>query len=311
MRSTFLTARVALAALGALALAACADGASTGPDRGGTPAFQILYGDPPTTPTVTTPHAPDFEYVEVCKIGSEASFLASHNDDILGSQTVEFALDDGGCRETAVLSYGDGVFEVAETGVPVGYVLDRIVVTFQARVGGVDQPPVQSTITGQSFARIDPADNTGGWLVEFYNVRESNGCTRTIGYWKNWDGGGPQSDQVSQFLPVTLGAGGGKSVVVSNTTISNDILSFSYAGGHPSNGITKLYAQLLGAKLNIASGATGSAIASTITAADAFLVTKNQGDWSALAKAQQQQVKAWMSALDGYNNGVTGPGHCE
>lgn len=33
--------------------------------------------------------------------------------------------------------------------------------------------------------------------------------------------------------------------------------------------------------------------------------------WATLSKAGRQSVNAWMSALDAYNNGLTGPGHCQ
>jgi hypothetical protein len=77
-----------------------------------------------------------------------------------------------------------------------------------------------------------------------------------------------------------------------------------------SNGINKLYAQLLGAKLNGASGADTSAVAAVIAAADAFLATHDTLSWSSLSDAQKSQVNSWMSSLDAYNNGQTGPGHC-
>ena len=76
------------------------------------------------------------------------------------------------------------------------------------------------------------------------------------------------------------------------------------------NGINKLYGQLLGAKLNIANGAGGSAVASVISSADTFLATHNSADWGSLTKAQKTQVNTWVTALDAYNNGFTGPGHC-
>jgi hypothetical protein len=297
--------RLAAAGAAIALLGACADNATTAP-TGGTPAFTILPVGP--TPTPTTKRLAEFEYIEVCKTGSVADFHAEHNDGQAGLQTVDFTLADDGCREVAVLSAGDGNFTVSETAAPVGYQLDSIRVTQKTRPAGT---LVVNVYTGTSTVLLSPADNTtGGWLVEYFNSLVPTGCTLTIGYWKNWDGGGPQPDQVTQYLPVTLGAGGGKSVTVSNTTTSNAILSFNYAGGHPSNGITKLYAQLLGAKLNIASGANGSAVASTIAAADAFLVLYNQADWSSLSKSQKQTVNGWMSALDQYNNGLTGPGHC-
>jgi len=63
-------------------------------------------------------------------------------------------------------------------------------------------------------------------------------------------------------------------------------------------------------RLNIKSGADGSAVSTTISAADTFLATHNDADWSSLTKTQQQQVLSWATTLDNYNNGLIGPGHC-
>jgi hypothetical protein len=77
-----------------------------------------------------------------------------------------------------------------------------------------------------------------------------------------------------------------------------------------SNGIDKLYAQLLAAKLSIAGGANGSTVASTIAAADAFLATHNSSSWNGLTQSQKQQVLGWATTLNNYNNGLLGPLHC-
>jgi hypothetical protein len=134
------------------------------------------------------------------------------------------------------------------------------------------------------------------------------GCTLTIGFWKTHAGDtGNNPDLISQYLPIWLGtSGGSKSVEVTSASQAESILSQDGA----SNGIVKLYAQLLGAKLNIENGADGSAVAATIAAADAFLATHDASDWVSLTSAEQEQVLAWKDALDSYNNGLTGPGHC-
>ena len=134
-------------------------------------------------------------------------------------------------------------------------------------------------------------------------------CTRTIGYWKNHAGFGPQADVVTPLLPLWLGtAGGTKSVHVTTAALAVSLLDRS---GDASNGINKLYAQLLAAKLNIANGASGAAVLQTITQADLFLASHGASDWNSLTSAQRQQVLAWMSTLDDYNNGRLGPGHCD
>jgi hypothetical protein len=134
-------------------------------------------------------------------------------------------------------------------------------------------------------------------------------CTRTIGYWKTHAGFGPQADVVTPLLPQWLGIGGGaKSVHVTTAALAVSLLDRS---GDASNGINKLYAQLLAAKLNIASGASGSAVLQTITQADAFLAMHAAADSGSLSSAQRQQVLAWAAALDDYNNGRIGPGQCD
>jgi hypothetical protein len=146
--------------------------------------------------------------------------------------------------------------------------------------------------------------------ASIYTCPCATGCTLTIGYWKTHAGfTGNNADRVSEFLPVWLGTSGGlKSVKVTNTTSSTNILGMGL--GEPSNGITKLYAQMLAAKLNIARGASATDIASALSASDSFLATKNQLDWGGLSKAQKNQVIGWMSTFDTYNNGLIGPGHC-
>ncbi len=135
------------------------------------------------------------------------------------------------------------------------------------------------------------------------------GCTRTIGYWKNHAGFGPQADVVTPLLPQWLGtSGGAKSVQVTTAALAVALLDKS---GDASNGINKLYAQLLAAKLNIANGASGSAVLQTITQADLFLATHAAADWNSLSSAQRQQVLAWAATLDDYNNGKIGPAHCD
>jgi hypothetical protein len=146
------------------------------------------------------------------------------------------------------------------------------------------------------------------WTVSVH-VPCATGCTLTIGYWKTHAGfTGNNADRVTQFLPIWLGtAGGAKSVQVTTASQAVSLLSMS---GNASNGINKLYAQLLGAKLNIAAGASVSPVGSTIASADAFLATHNSADWGSLTKSQQSYVLGLAAALDNYNSGLTGPGHC-
>jgi hypothetical protein len=157
---------------------------------------------------------------------------------------------------------------------------------------------------------LDPGEYDPTWDCGLYRVPQ-DGCTLTIGFWKNHCGFGPQDNVLSQYLPIWLGnAGGSRSIDVSDSTIAHDILMRNVYGNN-SNGITKLYAQMLGAKLNIAAGADGTDVAAIITAADNFLADHDWTGWKFLSKAEKQMVIGWMSDFDDYNNGITGPGHCD
>jgi hypothetical protein len=158
---------------------------------------------------------------------------------------------------------------------------------------------------------LESGENDMTWDAGLYLPPPPGGCTLTIGYWKNHAGFGPQPDNLSQFLPVWLGdAGGGSSLFVDDVQMAYDLLT-QKVYGVPSNGITKLYAQLLAAKLNIADGADGGAMAATIAAADAFLATHYYTSWDSLSKKDQKDVLKWHSIADDYNNGLIGPGHCD
>jgi len=140
---------------------------------------------------------------------------------------------------------------------------------------------------------------------------QDEGCTRTIGYWKTHAGFGPQADMVTQYLPITLGTeGGAGSLLVSDAATAVNVLKMKTYGSN-SNGITKLYAQLLGAKLNIAAGTGYSMVSEVIADADAFLADHDWADWSNLSAADKNMVLGWQSDLDDYNNGLMGPIHCE
>jgi len=134
------------------------------------------------------------------------------------------------------------------------------------------------------------------------------GCTLTIGYWKTHaDPSSPRHDatQTLKVLaaaqpPITLG---GLAVTEQNVV---SLLSFS---GDPSKPINKLYAQLLAAKLNIANGADGSAVSTTIADADAFLTGKQPGQ--NLSGPDRQKAVSLAATLENFNSGGIGPGHCD
>lgn len=118
-------------------------------------------------------------------------------------------------------------------------------------------------------------------------------CTYSQGHWKNnldaWPVGG-----------LTLGT-----VPYAKGDLV-DILHESVGG----NGLVSLAHQLITAKLNIANGADGSAVAAAIAEADALigsLVVPPVGS----GHLHPSVTAALTTTLDEFNNGVIGPGHCE
>jgi hypothetical protein len=166
-------------------------------------------------------------------------------------------------------------------------------------------------ITGKTICTtLDAGERDMTWDAGLY-MPPHEGCTLTIGFWKTHAGFGPQANVVSPLLPIWLGTPGGTcSIPVTDSAIAHDIL-LQNVYGHPDNGLTKLYAQLLGAKLNIASGASESSVKNTISKADEFIADNCYGDWDSLSSADQAKVLRWHDKLDDYNNGIIGPGHCD
>jgi hypothetical protein len=256
------------------------------------------------------------------------------------TQYLSIFLGAPGAPKTLMISGGDMIpYVLGRTGVtnPIGELYAQLFVAKLNIARGSDPRPVrEARIAADVFLSTHRAEDwdslteserraIGEWvsvLTDYNQGRlgvgacgappppppSGDACTRTIGYWKTHAGFGPQGDVVTPLLPVWLGtAAGAKSVHVTTAALAVSLLDRS---GDASNGINKLYAQLLGAKLNIANGADGSAILQAIAQADAFLATHAAADWSSLSSAQRQQVLAWAATLDDYNNGRIGPGHC-
>jgi hypothetical protein len=139
------------------------------------------------------------------------------------------------------------------------------------------------------------------------------GCTYTQGYWKNHGGGDCLNGDpnATDQWPASVQANGLTLGTVTYTEAQLcSILNLSEATpGAPSNGLVGLAHQLIAAELNIANGADASTIQSTIDAANTSiggLIIPPVGNGS----LTPNQVSSLQTALDNYNNGLTGPGHC-
>jgi hypothetical protein len=166
----------------------------------------------------------------------------------------------------------------------------------------------QTGLTRCIYVGEGNADST--WDAGMYRQTQDEGCTYSAGYWKNHAGFGHQADSVSHHLPLWIGTpDGSKSIEVDSACIAFYILLMNHYG-LPFNGITKLYAQLLAAKLNIANGADGYTVTTPIAAADLFLADHNWLDWYRLSHDEKIVIRDWKNLLDDYNSGQIGPGNC-
>jgi hypothetical protein len=139
------------------------------------------------------------------------------------------------------------------------------------------------------------------------------GCTYTQGYWKNHGGGDclNAAPDATDLWPASVQANG---LILGTVTYTEDqlcsIFNTSQATpGAPSNGLVGLAHQLIAAELNIANGADPSTIQPTIDAANALiggLIIPPVGN----GFLSPSSTSGLLNTLDGYNQGLTGPGHC-
>jgi len=139
-----------------------------------------------------------------------------------------------------------------------------------------------------------------GYTLTFTNESApGEGCTLTQGYWKTHGGTGPQAD-AWPVNNLTLG-----SVNYTQAQLLA-ILGTPVKG----NGLISLAHQLIAAKLNVAAGADDTDIATAISNADALigaLVIPPVGSGSLSTSA----TSSLTGALGAFNEGTTGPGHCD
>jgi hypothetical protein len=127
------------------------------------------------------------------------------------------------------------------------------------------------------------------------------GCTLTQGYWKT-HGPIPTGNNSNEWDVTSLTLGS-----VSYTDLELQSIFNTPAAG---NGLIALAHQLMAAKLNVANGADDTAVAAAIADADALiggLICPPVGSGS----LSNGSTSALTGALASYNEGLTGPGHCE
>ncbi|RPI25446.1 MAG: hypothetical protein EHM61_14380 [Acidobacteria bacterium] len=129
----------------------------------------------------------------------------------------------------------------------------------------------------------------------------ANSCTLTQGYWKT-HGPIPSGNNENEWPVNQLMLG-----TVTYTQLELQAIFDTPAAG---NGLIALAHQLMAAKLNVATGADPTDVADAIAAADALiggLIVPPVGS----ASLKSSVTSALTTTLANYNEGATGPGHCE
>jgi uncharacterized repeat protein (TIGR01451 family) len=136
-------------------------------------------------------------------------------------------------------------------------------------------------------------NNTASASISVTCPPPPSGCTLTQGFWKNH----PEAWPVSSL---TLGT----------VSYTSDELGQIFDEPVAGNGLISLAHQLIAAKLNVASGADPSAVAQSISDADALigsLVVPPVGS----GFLDPDDTSDLVDALTAFSEGTTGPGHCE
>jgi hypothetical protein len=170
----------------------------------------------------------------------------------------------------------------------------------------------------RSFAHGDNRDNRSDFSANvFASTLECDGdiggCTYTQGYWKNHcailDEEGNVDSRCHQVIPWTPGGDLFNLGTAGYPYTDLDWLDIFHTPG-AGNGLITLSHQLMAAKLNRANGADISAVSGDMAAADALigsLVVPPVGG----GFLSPGSTSALNDSLTDFNEGVTGPGHCD
>ena len=69
--------------------------------------------------------------------------------------------------------------------------------------------------------------------------------------------------------------------------------------------------QFIAASINAKSASTTTAVDAALAGAAAYFAKATPGNWSVNGTYSKSQLTDWADVLDAYNNGATGPGHCD
>lgn len=180
-----------------------------------------------------------------------------------------------------------------------------VTLDYSRYVGPYDTCGIYTVENTASFV-TDDTGTTGSdtWTITV-TVPCQDGCTLTPGYWKTHSAYGPAPyDDTWAML-----AGGPDAPFFGTGYTYYEMLHTPPAGG---NAYVILAHAYIAAELNELNGASmPAAVLNTMDQAETMLVTyQGSADIPKREKADRAQATELAALLDGYNNGLTGPGHC-
>lgn len=275
----------------AVAMTACSDGSVSRALVPGNASLAFIGDDDRGNQAIRTAER---EFVEVCKdyvmttgaTPPTASFTANGN---------AFTLTDGECKEVWVKGGSPEAVNVTETAIA-GYITTYKVTEYSGSVTG--------PTAGYSATVFPGGDPAAGQLIEFVNTEEVNtgGCTLTQGYWKTHSSYGP----ATPADPIWSTVGGPGATFYYSGMSWYTLFWTAPKGGNP---YIQLAHQYMAAVLNVNNGATPAP--AQLALATAFFNNAANTPSTAYSKSATQTIRGWASALGSFNEGTTGPGHCQ
>ena len=174
---------------------------------------------------------------------------------------------------------------------------------------------------------VDVVDKVGGCAGTYHNIAtgtendtgqtrtddhtvvitcrdEGNGCTLTQGYWKTHSIYGPAKKADAGWANV----GGPDAQFFGSGKTWLQVFNTAPQG----NAYYILAHQYMAAKLNVLAGASAPQnVLDALAAAEAFFASTSPAQGAALKGAAKNAIIALATTLASYNEGFTGPGHCD
>lgn len=164
---------------------------------------------------------------------------------------------------------------------------------------------ISSSCNNEPPLRQNTTDQTS-WIAE-NDLNTLTTSIRSIDDWVRILHNDENHTKFSGFFPLSLGQiNGQNSIKISDTKTATALLE-QLCKSNQTNGIAKLYAELLATKLNIVSGIRSDQIAGILPEIDFFLAEYKLDDWRRLSEPEKDTIAFWGKLLHWFNAGELNP----